>query len=150
MPRYASDYITGKRNLPQPYDGVTVEVPFRVVLPAALLLNDMIAICEIPQGIQIADFKIVAPQLDSNGVPTLAHSIGVENAARTDLVTVFEAGLTFGRTASGSISRGSVAVPALDTTSQTASRIIALKTTAIAATAALAGKTITVILYLYS
>ena len=148
MPRYASDYITGKKNLPQPFDGIAIEVPFKVVLPATLLLNDTIAVATIPAGVQIADFKVIAPQLDSNGVPTLAHSIGVENAARTDLATVFEAGLIFGRTASGSISRGTVSVPALDTTALTADRVIALKTTTAAATAALAGKTIIVMLYL--
>lgn len=150
MPRYASDYMTGRRNLPQPNEAVLTELPLKVVLPAALLLNDTIAICEIPAGVQIADFKIIAPQLDANGTPLLVHSIGVENAGRTDLATVFEAGLTFGRTVNGSISRSSVSIPALDATAMTANRVIALKTTAVAATAALAGKTILVILYLVS
>ena len=148
MPRYASDYITGKRNLPQPYDGVVLEVPFKIVLPATLIVGDTIAVAGIPAGVQLIDYKIVAPQLDSSGAPTLAHQIGVENAARTDLVTVFESGLLFGRTASGSISRATVSAPQLDTTMATAERIIALKTTAAAATAALAGKTIFVMLYL--
>lgn len=148
MARYASDYITGKKNLPQPHDGVASEVPFKVVLPAALVVSDTIAVCTIPAGVQIVDYKVIAPQLDSNGAPTLAHSIGVENAARTDLATVFEAGLTFGRTASGSVSRATVSVPALDATMATADRVIALKTTTAAATAALAGKTVLVVLYL--
>lgn len=150
MPRYASDYITGKRNLPQPYDGVALEIPFKITMPAILLLNDTIAIASVPAGVQVLDFKIIAPQLDSSGAPTLAHSIGVENALRTDLAAVWEAGLIFGRTVSGSISRASVSAPSLDTTMATAERIIALKTTTAAATAALAGKTIFVLLYLSS
>ena len=148
MSRYASDYLTGKRNLPQPYDGIASEVPFKFVLPAILSVGDILAIATIPAGVQIVDYKVVATQLDSNGVPTLAHSIGVENAAKTDLATVFEAGLIFGRTTSGSVSRGTVSVPGLDTTALTADRVIALKTTTAAATAALAGKTIIVMLYL--
>lgn len=148
MPRYASDYITGKRNLPQPYDGISQEIPFKVVLPATLLVGDTIAVAAIPAGVQIVDYKVISPQLDSSGAPTLAHSIGVENAGRTDLATVFDAGLIFGRTASGSVSRCLVSVPSLDTTMATADRVIALKTTTAAATAALAGKTIIVVLYL--
>lgn len=148
MPRYASDYITGKRSLPQPYDGVSSELPFKVVLPAVLAVGDILAICTIPAGVQIVDYKIFAPQLDSNGAPTLAHSIGVENAARTDLATVFEAGLIFGRTSSGSVWRNTVSVPSLDTTMATSDRVIALKTTTAAATASLAGKTLIVVLYL--
>ena len=148
MARYASDYITGKRSLPQPYDGVASEIPFKVVLPAVLAVGDTIAVCTIPAGVQIIDYKVIAGQLDSNGAPTLAHSIGVENAAKTDLATVFEAGLIFGRTASGSLARCTVSVPAMDTTVLTADRIIALKTTTAAATASLAGKTIFVVLYL--
>ena len=148
MARYASDYLTGKKNLPQPYDAVSSELPFKVVMPAALASGDLLAVCAIPAGVQIVDYKVFAPQLDSNATPTLAFSIGVENAGRTDLATVFEASLIFGRTTSGSVWRNGVSVPSLDATMATAERVISLKVTTVAATAALAGKTIIVVLYL--
>lgn len=140
MARTVSDYMTGKRNLPQPYDATSNRIPFKIVLPTVLAAADLIAIAKIPAGVSIVDFNVVAPQLDSSGAPTLAHSIGIENAAGTDLAVVFEAGLTFGRTASGSVSRCTVSVPSLDT--PLVERTISLKTTTGAATAALAGKTI--------
>ena len=148
MARTLSDYLTGKRNLPQPYDALVNKIPLQIVLPAVLAVGDLIALVKVPAGVRLVDYDVIAPQLDSNGAPALAHSIGVENAGATDLATVFEAGLTFGRTASGSISRCSVSVPLLDTTALTADRIISLKTTTAAATAALAGKTILVLLHL--
>lgn len=148
MARTQSNYMTGKRNLPQPYEGFKQIIPLQIVLPAVLAIGDLIALAKIPAGVQIVDYDISAPQLDSNGAPTLAHSIGVENAAATDLATVFEAGLIFGRTASGSMSRCAVSIPGLDTTSASAERTISLKTTTAAATAALAGKTIFVMLHL--
>lgn len=147
MARTLSEYMSGKRNLPQPGDATVWKVPAFVVLPAALAANDLIALMKVPAGVRVVDFDIIAPQLDSNGSPTLAHSIGVENVGGTDLGTVFEAGLTFGRTANGSISRCTTAVAALDA-GYTAERTVSLKTTTAAATAALAGKTILVLLHL--
>lgn len=148
MARTLSDYMTNKRNLPQPNDAAVTKIPLFVVLPAALAANDLIALMKIPAGVRLVDYDVIAPQLDSNGTPTLAHSIGVENAGGTDLTTAFDTGMTFGRTASGSISRCTVSVPLLDTTALTADRVISLKTTTAAATAALAGKTIVVLLHL--
>lgn len=146
MARTLSDYATGKRSLPQPNDAGVVKIPLFVVLPAVLAANDLVALIKVPAGVRVVDFDIIAPQLDSNGSPTLAHSIGVENAGGTDLATVYEAGLTFGRTANGSVSRCTNAVASMDAGS--ADRMVSLKTTTAAATAALAGKTILVLVHL--
>jgi hypothetical protein len=147
MARTLSDYLTGKRNLPQPNGALVTKVPVFMTLPAALAANDLLALLKVPAGVRVVDFDVFAPQLDSNGAPALAHSIGVENAGGTDLATVYEAGLIFGRTANGSVSRCTTAVAAQDA-GYTAERVISLKTTTIAATAALAGKTILVLLHL--
>lgn len=147
MARTQSDYITGKKNLPQPYDALVTKIPLKIVLPAVLAAGDIISLVKLPPGVQLVDYDVIAPQLDSNGTPTLVHSIGQENAGGTDLSVVFEAGLTFGRTANGSISRCTVSVPALDV-NVASERTISLKTTTGAATAALAGKTILVLLHL--
>ena len=146
MARTLSDYATGKRSLPQPSDAGVLQIPLFVVLPAVLAANDLVALIKVPAGVRVVDFDIIAPQLDSNGSPTLVHSIGVENAGGTDLATVYEAGLTFGRTANGSVSRCTSAVASMDAGS--ADRMVSLKTTTAAATAALAGKTILVLVHL--
>ncbi|MES2415095.1 MAG: hypothetical protein V4614_14910 [Pseudomonadota bacterium] len=147
MARTLSDYMTGKKNLPQPNGALVTKVPVFMVLPAALAAGDLLALLKVPANVRVVDFDVIAPQLDSNGAPALLHSIGVENAGGTDLATVYEAGLTFGRTANGSVSRCGTAVAAQDA-GYSAERTISLKTTTIAATAALAGKTILVLLHL--
>ncbi|MCY1167128.1 hypothetical protein D9M73_70850 [compost metagenome] len=149
MARTASDYLSGKRNLPQPNGALVTKVPVWITLPAALAAGDLLALLRVPAYVRVVDFDIIAPQLDSNGAPALLHSIGVENAGGTDLATVYEAGLTFGRTANGSVSRCGTAVAAQDA-GYNVERIISLKTTTIAATAALAGKTVLVNLHLAS
>lgn len=147
MAKYLSDVATGKKNVPQPYDALVTKVPVDVALPAAaLVVGDLITLADVPPGVQLADYDIFAPQLDSNAAPALAFAIGVENAAGTDLATVYEAGLTFGRTANGSISRAGNAVAALD--DRTVARRIALKVTTAAATSATAGKKVLAFLHL--
>jgi hypothetical protein len=146
MARTLSDVASGRRSIDQPNCAAIAIMPVFIVLPAVLAASDLIAIAKLAPGVKLVDFDIIAPQLDSNGAPTLAHSIGAENAGATDLGVVYEAGLTFGRTANGSISRASTAVQMLADAS--AERMISLKTTTGAATAALAGKTILVNLHL--
>lgn len=147
MAKYQSDMASGKKNVPQPYDALITKVPVDITLPAAtLVVGDIITLLDIPPNVQLVDFDIFAPQLDSNGAPTLAFSLGEENAAGTDLATVYEAGLIFGRTANGSISRSTTAVPAQAV--RTSARRISLKVTTAAATTASAGKQVLALLHL--
>lgn len=147
MPKYLSDIASGKKNVPQPYDALVTKIPVDTTLPAvALAVGDIITLADLPPGVQFADFDIFAPQLDSNGAPTLAFSIGVENTAGTDLATVYESGLTFGRTANGSISRASTAN--MSQADRTVARRISLKVTTAAATSASANKQILAFLHL--
>ena len=147
MAKYLSDVASGKKNVPQPYDALITKVPVDVTLPAvALVVGDIITLADIPPGVQLIDFDVFAPQLDSNGAPTLAFAIGEENAGGTDLATVYETGLTFGRTANGSISRALTAVAA--NAARTSDRRISLKVTAAAATFASANKVFTTLLHL--
>ncbi|WP_213956342.1 hypothetical protein [Variovorax sp. dw_954] len=147
MARFLSEVLTGKKPGPQPYDGSVLQLPVTIVLPtAALASGDLLELVELPPYVDLLDYDIFAPQLDSNGTPLLAFSLGSENAGLTDLGVVYEAGLIFGRTANGSVSRaGSANQLAADTT---VARRLALKVTAIAATWAGAGKTITAMLHL--
>ena len=147
MAKYLSDVASGKKNIPQPYDATVGPVPVDVTLPSvALAVGDIITLCDVPPNVTFLDWDILAPQLDSNGTPLLTFSIGEENAAGTDLATVYESGLTFGRGASGSISRALTA--AAPQAVRTATRRISLKCTAVAATSASAGKVFTTTLHL--
>lgn len=146
MAKYISEALTGKKPVPQPYDALVSKVPVTVVLPAALAVGDIIGLVELPPMVDLLDFDVIAPQLDSNGAPTNTFSLGVENAGGTDLTTVYEAGLTAGRTANGSISRCSTAMPAAADNS--VARKISLKVTGAFATYAGSGKTLVVLLHL--
>ncbi|WP_017757598.1 hypothetical protein [Pseudacidovorax intermedius] len=147
MARILSELLTGKKNGPLPNDGGVAQLPVSVVMPAvAPAVGDLIELVDLPQYVDLMDYDVIAPQLDSNGAPTLALSIGEENAGLTDLATVYEAGLTPGRGASGNLVRCGTA--AASQASNAASRRIALKVTTAAATYAGAGKTVNFILHL--
>jgi hypothetical protein len=147
MPKYQTDVFTGRKSAPQPDDSFIKKVPIEVVFPAAALVaNDLIELCRLAPGVQVVDFDVIAPQLDSNGAPTLAFSLGSENAGGTDLGVVYEAGLIPGRGATGSIVRATTA--AALAADATAERVIALKVTTAAATSATAGKKALVVLHL--
>lgn len=148
MSRILSELLTGKKNGPLPNDGGVSELPVTVVLPAALAVGDLIELVDLPQFVSLVDYDVIAPQLDSNGAPTLALSIGEEATDFTDLSTVYESGLTPGRTASGNVVRCGNA--AASQASVAASRRIAVKVTTAAATYAGAGKTVTFVLHLRS
>lgn len=146
MPRYLTDVASGKRSIDQPNNVSIAKMPVFVVMPAVLAANDLIALAKLAPGVKLVDFDIIAPQLDSNGAPTLAFSIGSENAGATDLGVVYEAGLIPGRTANGSIARATTGAQlAADSTVE---RMVSLKCTTAAATAALAGKSVLVLLHL--
>lgn len=147
MAKVLSEILTGKKNVPQPMDATVSQVPVTLVLPAAApAVGDLLSLLELPPGVELVDYDIFAPQLDSNGAPTNAYSIGSENAGGTDLGVVYETGLTAGRTANGSVSRASGANHL--TADKTVARKIALKVTGAFATWAGAGKTVLAVLHL--
>lgn len=147
MARILSELLTGKKPGPQPYDGSVLQLPITLVMPAAALaVGDLLELVDLPPTVDLLDYDIVSPQLDSNGAPTLAVSIGEENAGYTDLANVYEAGLTPGRGATGNVVRSGTA--AASQASNAAPRRIALKVTTAAATWAGAGKTVNVVLHL--
>jgi hypothetical protein len=128
-----SDVASGKKNIPQPFDASLITVPVEVTLPAtAPASGDIIEVAKIPPGVKIVGFSIVSPQLDSNGAPALVVAAGKLNSGKTDLGTVYETGLTPGRTTSGNIVRNGTALPYTD--DATVERNFGLKVTTVAAT----------------
>ncbi|TYK73169.1 hypothetical protein FSY59_00485 [Comamonas sp. Z3] len=139
MPKYQSDVATGKKAVPQPFDASVLTVAVDLTLPSvALAANDLLELLDIPPKVQLVAVDVVAPQLDSNAAPTLAFSLGVINAAGTDLATVYDTGLKPGVGATGSVATANSA--ALAFTNRDGIRKLGLKVTTAAATSATAGK----------
>ncbi|CAN7537798.1 hypothetical protein LJR130_003787 [Variovorax sp. LjRoot130] len=146
MAKVLSEVMTGKKSVPQPVDATVMQIPVTLVLPAAApVVGDLLELLDLPPGVELVDYDIFSPQIDSNGAPTAAFSLGSENAGGTDLGVVYEAGLTFGRTANGSVSRA--ATGAHQAADKTTTRRLALKVTTGFATYAGAGKTVTAVLH---
>lgn len=147
MANTQSDFISGKKSLPQPDSASIRCVPVELTLAAAPALNDTIELLELQPGVQLVEFDIIAPQIDSNASPLLTISLGAINAGKTDLGAVYADGLTIGRTANGNVTRcadaRAYAANPVDNT-----RIVALKWTAAAATWAGAGKKLLINLHL--
>jgi len=148
MARFVSDFILGRKSMPQPSEGSTQIVPFDLVLATTPVVGDLIAVAELPPLVECIDFDVIAPQLDSNGAPTLEAMLGIENALATDIQTPFGQNLQFGRTANGSIARATTGQARAAGFDPANKRVISLKWTTVAATWVGAGKTITVQLHL--
>lgn len=145
MTKYYTDAATNKKPVPQPFDATVIQVAIDVAFPAInYVANELHQLVEIPVGVQVVDYSIHFPDIDSNGAPTLVCSIGTENAGGTDLGTVWDAALTPGQT--GAVVRSPSSACAQQVT--TATRKVALKFTAIAATYAGSGKVGQVVLHL--
>lgn len=139
MAKTQTKAFIGKRPITLPEHAqpqwAAVDVEFTV---ATYVANDLIELCELPIGVKCLDWAIVFPDIDSNGTPTLAYSIGEENAAGTDLDAgnaVWASGLTAGQ--STAIVRSTTSIPAQRPV--TAARKLALKVTTAPATYAGAG-----------
>ena len=145
MTKYYTDAATNKKPVPQPFDASVLQVAIDVAFPSInYVANELHQLIEIPPGVQVVDYSIHFPDVDSNGSPTLVSSIGTENAGGTDLEVVWDAALTAGQSAA--VVRAATANCAQEVT--TATRKVALKWTTAAATYAGAGKTGQVVLHL--
>lgn len=146
MANTKSDYATFKRNLPQPNDAFVSIIPVLLILGAAApVLNDTIELLTLPAGVELVDWDITAPQLDSNGAPVLAANLGALNAGKTDLGAIYGGG-ALGNAANGNVVRNADARCLI--ADGTVERVLALKWTVIAATWAGAGKRLLVNLHL--
>ncbi|MEO8021075.1 hypothetical protein [Polaromonas sp.] len=145
MTKYYTDAATNKKPLPQPFSAAVMKIAIDVIFPSInYVANELHQLIEIPAGVQVVDYDIHFPDIDSNGTPTIVCSIGTENAGGTDLGTVWDAALTAGQSAA--VVRAATANCAQESTA--AARKVSLKFTAIAATYAGLGKTGQVILHL--
>jgi hypothetical protein len=139
----SSDFLTGRAQPIQATDASVICQRYPINLATGDLANGTCGVVGIlPAGHIPVAFEIDAAQLDSNGTPTLAYSVGVVNAAQTALSTAtadggaaWATGQTTGRTSGGSAS-GIVASRPMKTVQQAqVDRQIGIILTAAAATA---------------
>jgi hypothetical protein len=103
-----SRYATGQ--LPVPVGQGADIVSFRAThtLSANPAAGDAAHLFDLPPDHVIVDFILDAPDLDTNGAPTVTISVGTLNAAKTALVDTFLAASTIGQA-------GGIARPTLNT-----------------------------------
>lgn len=131
MAKFTSKIFSGVKNVAQPDDSDTDYVPVDVDFPAVnYTAGDIIELIKIPAGVKFVDWFSIFPDIDSNGAPTFAFSIGLLNALSTDLATIYSAGHTAGQT--NAIVRNAVTDPYL--ADSTVERRIGLKITVASAT----------------
>ncbi len=146
MANTKSDFATGKRNLPQPDCAVVSIIPVLLILGAtAPVVGDTIELVNLQPGVEVVDWRIIAPQLDSNASPVLAAQLGSLNAGKTDLGVVYGGGVV-GNSANGNVVEN--ADGRCLVADATGDRAIALKWTVAAATWAGANKRLLINLYL--
>jgi hypothetical protein len=137
MAKILSENAAGRKHIGQPNTGAVTLEPVEVNFTAAAInINDLIQLADLPPGVALVDYTVISDVL--GGTP--AFSIGVENSGGTDLATVYEASIA----PTGSVVR--CAKPDAMVASTATTRRISLKATAAATTAA--GKRMMVLLHL--
>jgi hypothetical protein len=84
----SNDYLTGRKPIPTAAGGEVMATRFPIDLVAADLdANDIGAVAVLPAGHLPVALYYDSDDLDTNGTPTIAASVGVLDAAGTDLST---------------------------------------------------------------
>ena len=130
----SNDYLTGRKPVPTAAGLELLAVRFPIDLVAADLdANDVGAVAILPAGHQLAGIIYDSDDLDTNGTPTIAASIGPINAGETDLSAVWASGVQNSRDGTSS---QVVLTPAALRYSASTDTKIGIKFTAAAATKA--------------
>lgn len=156
MPSFRSRFVQGLAQLPLPETGVieTVAVDINWAdAGATIAVNDVVQLVDIPPNVEVLDWKFITEDIDSNGTPTVAFSLGVLNAGRTAIGgganDTWATGITAGQTGGAALPNPASAQainPLLG--GRTTTRAIGLVATAATATAQLAGRRATLILFI--
>jgi hypothetical protein len=118
------------------YVSIDIEYNAGTTASPAYAVNDLIQLCTLPIGHKVLDWTFIPADVDSNGAPVIAFSLGVENTGGTDLGTeIWATGLTSGTSA---LTRNTTNISAQGDV--TTVRNIDLKCTVAAATYAGSGK----------
>lgn len=114
-----------------PVDAEINEMPIPFKFPdVAPSVNDLLAICKVPAGVEIVDFSVIPEDCDSNASPTIVFSVGSLNVGGGTMTTTYKAGCTGAGT--GTIERGTTSAQWSE--SNATERVIGLQFTTAAAT----------------
>ncbi len=141
MAKFQTKAFNGIRPMVLPDDASAEWSQVNIEMPATSPANgDFLQLCEIPIGYDVLDWVLVLPQVDSNGSPTFAFTLGTELADGSDLDTgnaVWASGLQIGRTTQG-LARNASGNCAFQ--ARSAKRVVSMKLTGAIATYAGATK----------
>lgn len=93
-----SKYALGALRMPEPQNADVIAVRMEHSLAANPSANDVAWLGDVPAGCKVVDAVLDAPDLDTNGSPTITISLGVLNAGKTDLDVTYIAASTIGQT----------------------------------------------------
>lgn len=131
----SNDYLTGRKPIPTGAGNEVLATRFPIDLVAADLdANDVGAVAVLPAGHLPVGLVYDSDDLDTNGTPTIAASVGPINAGETDLSSVWASGIT--NSQSGASSNVNLSTAAMRMAAPTADLKIGIKFTAAAATKA--------------
>lgn len=144
----SNDYISGRLPVPVPGGIEVVATRFSVAMVAADLdANDAGTVAILPAGCVPVGLVYDSDDLDTNATPTITASVGLMNAADTDLETVWAAGIQASR--DGTAANIVLSAAAMRLASTQTDRRVGVKFTAAAATKA-AGTVGLTMLYRYA
>lgn len=94
-----NDRLTGRKPAVYPAGAEVIAQRDEIALVAADLdLNDAGSVTILPAGMELVGIVYDSDDLDTNASPTIAASVGIMNAADTDLATVLASGITASQT----------------------------------------------------
>lgn len=119
---FKTDTINGKKFMPEPNAaGQVVAYQESYAVAAALLANDIVQMVELPENCVPDSFVVTATDLDTNGVPAITLTVGLLNAAGTDIETAWLTASTIGQ-AGGAAEQDAAGLLAIAGTAATAAR----------------------------
>lgn len=148
MATYKSKTALGQNPVVSTDDSAACGIPYEYVTTGALAAGDIIVLGPVEAGIKPYDSLLATDDLDTDGAPTITLSLGILNAALTDLdaaaTSTWISASTVGQT--GGVARCTTANCYLSDKSST-QRMLGVKVVAGPATSAGAGKKIAALVY---
>ncbi len=147
-----SEYAKGVRPMPVAQGSEIVAVRLEYSLLAALALNDVLYLGDLPEDHVPVDCILDADDLDTNGVPTITLDVGILDAAKTGIDVTADSGGGKWITASTIGQAGGLARPTTKEITRVvpksaSRRAVGVKVAAGPATGAVAGKVGLTLLY---
>lgn len=142
-----SKHATGLKPIPSMMSALVAGLLYEYTTVGALAIGDIIEMGDIEPGVDPVDVALITDDLDTNGAPTITLTVGVLNAAKTDIdaaaTSTWIAASTAGQ--AGGVARATTPQCYLSGSSS-AVRKLGVKVVAGPATSAGAGKKIAVLL----